>query len=385
MLPKAVVEKYGYDKRLQSISRAVGRFNPAGKMTDLNDYRLLGKSGLRVSPLSLGAMTFGEDWGWGADKDESKNQFDLFAERGGNFIDTANAYTMGSSEKLVGEFIASDRDYWVVATKYSLGINSPHNPNAGGNQRKNLMNSLDESLRRLNTDYIDLYYVHGWEFRTRPQEVMRAMDDAVRMGKILYLGVSNTPAWTIAQCNVMAELQGWSEFVALQMQYSLVEHTSDNELLPMCRAFGIGTTPWSPLAFGLLSGKYSSKDLEVDDASNARLQMMKESGVWTERNLRIADEVIRIAGEIDQSPAQVALNWVCAQPDITSPILGARTCAQLEDNLGALDFELEATHLAALNEVSKVELVYPYSALANSTGIDAGLSIEPSIESFVRR
>ena len=354
-------------------------------MPALNDYRLLGKSGLRVSPLSLGAMTFGEDWGWGADKDESKKQFDMFAEKGGNFIDTANAYTMGSSEKLVGEFIASDRDYWVVATKYSLGMNSPHNPNAGGNHRKNLMNSLEGSLKRLNTDYIDLYYVHGWEFRTSPEEVMRALDDAVRSGKVLYLGVSNTPAWTIAQCNVLAELKGWSEFVALQMQYSLIEHTSDNELLPMCRALGIGTTPWSPLAFGLLSGKYSSKDLNTDDKTNARLQMMKDMGIWTEKNLQVADAVIRIAGEIGQSPAQVALNWVCVQPDITSPILGARTSAQLKDNLGALDFELEDEHLAALNEVSKIELVYPYSALSAGAGIDGELSIEPSMPSLINR
>ena len=347
-------------------------------MTALNDYRLLGRSGLRVSPLSLGTMTFGEDWGWGAGRDECRKMFDSYAEKGGNFLDSANVYTGGTSESIIGEFIRSDRDYWVVATKYTIGANTPSNPNGCGNHRKNLMNSLEASLRRLGTDYIDLYYVHSWEFRTRPDEVMRALDDAVRMGKILYAGVSNAPAWKIAQCNVMAELRGWSEFVSLQMQYSLVEHTSDRELMPMCRELGIGTTPWSPLAFGLLSGKYSSKDLDAGDKGSERLAMMKDSGLWTEANLKIADEVIRIAREIGRTPAQVALNWVCAQPGITSPIIGARTRAQLEDNLGALDFALDDGHMAALNEVSRITLGYPHLQSERAAAIvDCGMSISP--------
>ncbi len=349
-------------------------------MSAIDHYVLLGKSGLRVSPLSLGAMTFGDDWGWGADKEESKRQFDAYAELGGNFIDSANVYTNGSSEKLVGEFIASDRDYWVVATKYTNSMLSPKNPNAGGNHRKNLMTSLEDSLKRLNTDYIDLYYVHAWEFRTGPEEVMRALDDAVRMGKVLYIGVSNATAWKIAQCNVMAELRGWSQFVALQLQYSLVEHTSDRELLPMCRELGIGTTPWSPLAFGLLSGKYSSKDLDTDDPENFRLKSMKGMGLWTEKNLRIADEVNRIAGEIGRSSAQVALNWVSAQPGITSPILGARTTEQLKDNLGALDFSLDDEHMNALNKVSKIHLGYPQGLIEGYAAVvDGEANITPKI------
>ena len=347
-------------------------------MTALSDYRLLGKSGLRVSPLSLGTMTFGDDWGWGAGKEESRRQFDIYADKGGNFIDSANSYTGGSSEKLVGEFIAADRDYWVVATKYTNGSNAPNNPNAGGNHRKNLMNSLDASLQRLNTDYIDLYYVHAWEFRTSPEEVMRALDDAVRQGKILYIGISNAPAWKIAQCNVLAELRGWSAFISLEMQYSLVEHTADRELLPMCRELGIGTTAWSPLAFGLLSGKYGSGDLQTEDPDNARLSMMKGMGIWTEKNLKIADEVVRIAKEIGQSPAQVALNWVCARPGLTSPIVGARTCEQLQDNLGALAFTLNDEHMAALNDASDIVMGYPHDQLKTAAGtVDGELSISP--------
>ena len=350
-------------------------------MPALNDYRLLGKSGLRVSPLSLGAMTFGDDWGWGADRDESRRQFDAYADKGGNFIDSANVYTMGSSERLVGEFVQGNRDYWVIATKYTNSMIYPNDPNGGGNHRKNMMRSLEDSLKRLGTDYIDLYYVHVWEFRTRPEEIMRALDDVVRQGKVLYVGVSNAPAWKIAQCNVMAELKGWVPFAALELEYSLVERTAERDLLPMCREFGIGTTPYSPLAFGLLSGKYSSKDLSAEgDDGSARLGMIKGMGKASERNLRIADEVIRIASEVGRTPAQVAVNWVCSQPDVTSPIVGARTLRQLEDNLAALDFTLDDEHAAALDEVSGITLGYPHDALlspAAQGSVDGEISVSP--------
>ncbi len=351
-------------------------------MPSLSDYRLLGKSGLRVSPLSLGAMTFGEDWGWGADHDESARQFALYADKGGNFIDSANVYTLGSSEKLVGEFVRGNRDYWVIATKYTNSMLHPKDPNGGGNHRKNMVCSLEDSLKRLGTDYIDLYYVHAWEFRTQVQEVMRALDDVVRQGKVLYVGVSNAPAWKIAECNVMAEMRGWSPFVALQLNYSLVERAAERDLLPMCREFGIGTTTYSPLAFGLLSGKYSSKDLSAEgDQGNARIAMIKGMGRKArEKNLRIADEVIRIASEAGRTPAQVAINWLCSQPDVTSPIVGARTFEQLEDNLAALDFTLDEAHLSALDKVSRITLGYPHDALlspAAGAAVDGENSVNP--------
>ena len=341
-------------------------------MPALNDYRLLGKSGLRVSPLSLGAMTFGDDWGWGADHDESRRQFDAYANKGGNFIDSANVYTMGSSERLIGEFVQGNRDYWVIATKYTNSMIYPNDPNGGGNHRKNMMRSLEDSLNRLRTDYIDLYYVHAWEFRTQPEEVMRALDDVVRQGKVLYVGVSNAPAWKIAQCNVMADLKGWVPFAALQLEYSLAQRTAERELLPMCREFGIGTTPYSPLAFGLLSGKYAPKDVSAGgDGSNGRLEMIKGTGKFTDQNLRIAGEVKRIAAEVGKSPAQVAINWVCSQPDVTSTIVGARTLQQLEDNLAALDFTLDDEHSAALDAVSEITLGYPHDALLSPAAVSA--------------
>ena len=244
-----------------------------------------------------------------------------------------------------------------------------------------MVRALEDSLKRLGTDYIDLYYVHAWEFRTQPEEVMRALDDVVRQGKVLYVGVSNAPAWKIVQCNVMAELKGWVPFAALQLEYSLAQRTAERELLPMCRELGIGTTPYSPLAFGLLSGKYSSKDLGTEgDGGNARLEMMKGMGKFTEQNLRIADEVIRVASEVGRSPAQVAINWVCSQPDVTSPIVGARTLQQLEDNLAALDFTLDDEHSSALDVASGITLGYPHDALlspAAMSAVDGENSVSP--------
>ena len=208
-------------------------------------YKLLGKSGLRVSELALGTMTFGEEWGWGASKEECHAMFDAFAEAGGNFVDTANRYTEGTSEKLVGEFTAADRDHFVVATKYTL-FTRRDDPNAAGNQRKNMVQSLEASLKRLGTGYVDLYWVHAWDFVTPIEEVMRGLDDLVRAGKILYIGISDTPAWIVSRANMLAELRGWSQFVGLQVRYSLLDRAGERDLLPMARARhrrdGVGRT-----------------------------------------------------------------------------------------------------------------------------------------------
>nr|HMQ54595.1 aldo/keto reductase [Anaerolineae bacterium] len=222
-------------------------------------YKLLGRSGLRVSELALGTMTFGEEWGWGASKEESKKIFDAYAEAGGNFVDTANRYTEGTSEKFVGDFIAADREHFVVATKYTLFMRRD-DPNFSGNHRKNMVQALEASLKRLKTDYVDLYWVHAWDYTTPVEEVMRGLDDLVRSGKVLYIGISDTPAWIVSQANTMADLRGWSRFVGLQLRYSLIDRTVERELLPMARALDLGVTPWSVLGSGVLTGKYNQGD-----------------------------------------------------------------------------------------------------------------------------
>lgn len=344
----------------------------------LDHYRLLGRSGLRVSPFCLGTMTFGTEWGWGADRETSRAIFNAYVERGGNFIDTANFYTNGTSERLVGEFIADARDRFVVATKFTLNMR-PGDPNAGGNHRKCMMQSVEASLRRLNTDYIDLYWLHVWDGTTPIDEVMRGLDDLVRAGKILYVAVSDTPAWRIAQANTLAELRGWSRFIALQVEYSLALRDVERELVPMALEMGLSVLPWSPLASGLLSGKYSRADLERqhrgDTAKDAGDSGDNDGGddsnetvarplTLTERRIDIAEAVKAVASEIGRSPAQVALNWLLARPGVTSPILGARTRAQIEDNLGALDFALEPDHRRHLDAISAIALGFPHDFLA---------------------
>lgn len=326
-------------------------------------YKLLGNSGLRVSEVCLGTMTFGEDWGFGSSKDESKQIFDAFAEAGGNFLDTADGYTNGTSEKLLGEFIAADRNHFAVATKYSFN-QRPGDPNAGGNHRKNMAQALDGSLKRLNTDYIDLYWLHAWDFLTPVEEVMRALDDFVRAGKVLYVGVSDTPAWIVSQANTLAALRGWTPFVALQVEYSLVERTPERDLLPMARAFDMAITPWSPLASGILSGKYNKP--APTDAEPTRVQTFAYHEL-SERNLNIASAVVTIAEAIGRSPSQVALAWLRAQAGAVIPIIGARKLGQFKDNLGCLDLELSDEHLAQLDEVSQIDLGFPHDFLADGT------------------
>jgi aryl-alcohol dehydrogenase-like predicted oxidoreductase len=327
-------------------------------------YRLLGSSGLRVSELCLGTMTFGEEWQFGASLDVSRAIFDAFCAAGGNFIDTANTYTYGTSEKLVGEFIASERDYFVVSTKYSLSTRAD-NPNGGGNHRKSLMQAVDESLRRLKTDRIDVYWLHAWDSLTPADEVMRGLDDLVRAGKVLYAGISNTPAWRVAQANTLADLRGWTKFVGYQAEYSLIERTAERDIVPMAHALGIGVLAWAPLAGGVLSGKYVLSGDEVRIGDSKRGDWLNGERL-TRRSLQIATSVAQIAESIDRPPSQVALNWLRQRTGGVIPIVAARTRLQMEQNLGCLNFEIDAPRLKQLDDASGFDLGFPHHFLAQT-------------------
>jgi aryl-alcohol dehydrogenase-like predicted oxidoreductase len=319
-------------------------------------YKLLGKSGLRVSELCLGTMTFGEDWGWGSSKEESRKVYDAFLEAGGNFIDTANVYTNGTSETLLGEFMTGHRDRIVLATKYTNA--APGNdPNAAGNHRKSMMLAAEASLKRLKTDYIDLYWLHIWDQLTPIEEVMRAFDDLVRQGKILYAGVSDMPAWLVARANTLAELRGWTPFVGLQIEYSLIERTPERDLLPMAAGLGVGVTAWSPLAGGVLTGKQLKPGGAKDSrqANESMRQFMQPDA----RKEAIAREVVAIARESSHSPAQVALAWLRQRSQRVIPIIGARKLAQVKDNLACVDVKLTPAQIDRLDAVSKIELGFP--------------------------
>lgn len=328
-------------------------------------YKLLGKSGLRASALCLGTMTFDEGLSWGAPKEECRRIYDAFTEGGGNFIDT---HTYGPAEDYLGEFMAADRDRIVLATKYTGSI-PPHDINSSGGHRKSMVRSVEASLRRLKTDYIDLLWVHSWDFTTPVEEVMRACDDLVRRGKVLYIGVSNAPAWIVARANTLAELRGWSPFVALQVEYSLVERDVERELLPMARALDISLTAWTPLASGWLSGKYNLNGTSGDEGSGAagprRLddQVMSRFLPRSERNVAIAEEVCRIAAEVGCAPVHVALNWLRQQGAI--PIFGARTAQQVRENMACFDSGLTDEHLRRLDKVGKIKLGFPHDFLAS--------------------
>jgi aryl-alcohol dehydrogenase-like predicted oxidoreductase len=326
-------------------------------------YKLLGRTGLRVSELCLGVMTFGEEWGWGATKEESRRIFDAFAAAGGNFIDAANYYTAGTSERFVGEFVASERGRYVIATKYTLNMR-PDDPNSGGNHRKNMVQSLEESLKRIRTDYLDLYWVHAWDPMTPLEETLRALDDMVRAGKILYAGISDAPAWVVSRANTLANLMGWSAFAGLQIPYSLIERTPERELLPMANALDLAVTPWGTLGGGVLTGKYRAGKRRPKDA---RYGSQKEWGdiYVTERNLRIAEEVGRVAKEIGRSPSQVALAWVRQRPyGVIVPILGATKLSQIKDNLGCLEVSLSEKQCRRLDEASSIDLGFPLAFLS---------------------
>ncbi|WP_040779644.1 aldo/keto reductase [Nocardia pneumoniae] len=333
----------------------------------LDCYRLLGRSGLRVSPMALGTLTFGSAWGWGADKREARRIFDAYVTRGGNFVDTAGNYTGGTAEEWLGEFAAADRDSLVLATKYTA-LRRLTDPNSGGNHRKNMIASVEASLRRLNTDYLDLLYLHLWDDLTPVEEILRGMDDLVRTGKVLYVGISNTPAWQIARMQTIADLRGWTPLIAVQLEYNLAERTVEHDMLPMARALGLGVVAWSPLAGGVLTGKYTRDDLPSDarkpTLGTSRKELILAGEGLTERALAIADAVRRVAEELGRSPAQVALAWTLRQPDVTAPVLGARTLTQLEDNLGALTVQFEDHQLEYLRKASATTPGYPHNVLA---------------------
>jgi aryl-alcohol dehydrogenase-like predicted oxidoreductase len=324
------------------------------------DYLLFGRSGLRVSELCLGTMTFGEEWGFGSSKEESKSVFETFVEAGGNFLDTANKYTEGTSERLLGEFVGVERERYVIATKYTLSM-VPDDPNAGGNHRKNLFQSVEHSLRRLGTEYIDLLWVHAWDFFTSPEEILRGLDDLVRMGKVFYVGISDAPAWRVSQMNAIADLRGWTPFCGLQIRYSLIDRTAERDLLPMARALDLAVTPWGALGGGVLSGKYQDG---LEGADTARQEMVAEQ--LTERNLRIAGVVGEVAKELGTTSSRVALAWVREQQAKAQivPILGARKKSQLEDNLASRTLELDEQSKAKLEEASRIELGFPHEFLA---------------------
>ncbi len=313
-------------------------------------YKLLGRSGLKVSELCLGTMGFGTEAGWGADKETSFAIMEAFGNAGGNFLDTANIYKLGTSEKMIGEFVSSrDRDYWVIASKYSLKDNTT-NPNASGNNRKNMMRSVEESLKRLNTDFIDVLYLHIWDDLTPVDEILRGLDDLIRQGKVNYAAISDTPAWIVSKANTLAELMGWSQFIALQVEYSLIQRTPERELLPMAKHYGMTLTPWAPLAGGALTGKYLRGDIG---------RIKPESNRLNEDSMRITKEVIAIADSLNVSPSHVALQWTRQQGVSSIPIVGATKLSQLEENLKMIDLVLSDQDMQRLDEASKITLGFP--------------------------
>ena len=305
--------------------------------------RILGKSGLRVSELCLGAMTFGTDWGFGADEQACAEIYTVFREAGGNFIDTADVYTNGASEEMLGRFVSAERDNVVVSTKYTLPTDKS-DPNSGGSHRKSLRRSVETSLARIGTDYLDLLWVHAWDQCTSTEETLRGLDDLVRSGKVLSIGVTNTPAWVVARSDAIAEMRGWTAFCALQVEYSLLARTPERELLPMASDLGISVCAWSPLARGLLTGKEPKGAARLSSAGEATVAVVK-----------------RIAAEVCVTPAQIALAWVMSRG--VMPSLGARTVAQLRDNLGTLAIRLEHEHLEQLDTASRIRLGYPHEFL----------------------
>jgi aryl-alcohol dehydrogenase-like predicted oxidoreductase len=332
-------------------------------MITLDSYITLGRSGLRVSPLTLGTMTFGEDWGWGASPETSQAILAEYLDRGGNVIDTANVYTNGHSEKIVGDFFAARpglRERVVLSTKF-FGNLYPGDPNGGGSSRKALIAQLEESLRRLQTDYVDLYWLHNWDRHAPIEETLRALDDLVTAGKVRYVGLSDVPAWVAAEAQTISRFRGWAPVTALQLEYSLLERTPEGELLPMAEALGIGVLPWSPLRGGLLSGKYARNNNAPADDRSARYTEP------TERDWDVIGGVARVAAELGVSSAEVALAWVRSRPAVTSTLIGARTSEQLSSNLASLEITLAPDQLTALNEPSTPPLNFPAAINAEIT------------------
>ncbi len=320
-------------------------------------YKLLGNSGLRVSEICLGTMTFGEAWGWGASLEESRKQVDLFASLGGNFIDTSVNYTNGESETILGQVLEGKRQQFVLATKYSLTRPDAIDPNSGGNSRKNMRQSVERSLQRLKTDYLDILYLHAWDYMTPVEEVMRGLSDLVTQGKVVYVAVSDSPAYIVAEANTLAELRGWPRFIGLQVPYSLLDRAIERELLPMARHWDMAVMTWGILEAGILTGKFLGKPPEATRVDGSKLELsQKATGV--------VKTVQDIAAESGHSMAQVAINWVRQHPhNQIIPILGARSQAQLQDNLGALDWRLSQEQIGRLDEAGKIDLGFPHGFL----------------------
>ena len=329
-------------------------------------YKLLGRSGLRVSEMALGTMTFGPGADWSRPEDDACAVFEAYAEAGGNFLDTANMYTGGESERIVGRLVKADRERFVVATKYANAVPGGRDPNAAGMHRKSLVRSLDASLTRLGLDYIDLYFVHWWDFTTPVEEVHRALDDAVRAGKILHIGLSDVPAWVVSRAQAFHELRGYAPIAAMQLEYSLVQRSIEREHLPMGRALDIATTAWSPLAGGILSGKYTGGQA----AEGPKRMDSMELQPLDARNRRIAETVAAIARRLDAKPAQVALAWVIAKGVI--PIVGATRRTQMEENLRATELVLDKAVLDELDQASAFDRGHPYSMLEWDMAIGLG-------------
>jgi aryl-alcohol dehydrogenase-like predicted oxidoreductase len=333
----------------------------------LNSYFTLGRSGLRVSRLALGTMTFGTEWGWGADKDTARQLVNTYLDAGGNFFDTADMYTHGTSETWLGEFIAEAgaREKAVISTKFSYNA-QPGNPNAGGNGRKNILRALEASLKRLGTDYIDLYILHTWDRVTPAEEVVRTLDDLVRSGKVRHVGLSDVPAWYASRAQTIAEFRGYEPISAIQLEYSLAQRSIENEFVPLGTEHGIGIMAWAPLANGLLSGKYRPN---VDGGTQVgRFALLKDHPALTkltERNWSIIAELGAIAKAMSRSMAEVALNWVANRPGVASVLVGATKVKQLEQNIAALSFEIPPELRQRLDAVSAPEQTFPYVLFGN--------------------
>jgi aryl-alcohol dehydrogenase-like predicted oxidoreductase len=348
---------------------------------NLKDYTTLGRSGLRVSPLCLGTMTFGTQWGWGSEESAARTILDRYLEAGGNFIDTADGYTNGQSEEMLGKFIGERglREQVVLATKFTFNA-LQGNPNTGGNGRKNIYRALEASLRRLKTDFIDLYWLHAWDTVTPVEEVVSTLNDLVRNGKIRHYGFSDTPAWYLARARTLAEKEGKEPLVALQLEYSLIERNIEREHIPAAQELGMALCPWSPLAGGFLSGKYKR---EGDSGTGeGRLEVQKGNPIFNrfkDRNWQVLDALLAVAKELGRKPAQVALNWVATQPGITSTIIGATKTEQLADNLAAIEFTIPAELRRRLDEASALEPVHPYVFFEGpiQTMIHGGTRVEP--------
>lgn len=320
-------------------------------------YRLLGKSGLRVSQIALGTMTFGTAADWSRPEEECRPVFDAFVEAGGNFIDTANMYTGGESERIVGRMVAPDRERFVVASKYANAVPGTGDPNAAGMHRKSLTRSLDASLQRLGVDYIDLYFVHWWDFTTPVEEVQRALDDAVSAGKILHVGLSDVPAWVVSRAQAFHDLRGLVPIAAMQLEYSLVQRSIEREHLPLAAAHDIGVTAWSPLAGGILTGKYTRRSA---DGGNNRMNSMQLQPL-DERNREIATALDGLADDLGVTSGQLALAWMMTRGVI--PIVGATRPDQLKESLAATEITLGSETLAALDAASAFDAGHPYSML----------------------